>query len=145
MADLTMTTRATNERSITLVKKPSHADQTTAPAGEDITFGQLIRLDGTTGRWVKAAGSSAATLPTHMAWKTVKAGQSLTGVRGCWVEGFVLDALAYGAKVYSSNTAGAVGDAAGTSPLAIGTVVSAWAQLNGVAGDKLLDVGSMGN
>jgi hypothetical protein len=75
----------------------------------------------------------------------VKAGQSLTGVRGCWVDGVNLDALAYGAKVYASNTAGAIGDAAGTVSLVVGTVVGGWAQLNGVAADKLLDLGSMGN
>jgi hypothetical protein len=145
MALVALQARATAEKSLDLVKKPSHANQCTYPAGENITAGAPIRQDGTTGRWVNAIATAAATLPTHLAWRTVLAGQSLTGVRGCWVDGYDLSALAYGAKVYASDTSGRVDTVAGTSSLVVGTVVGGWATLNGVAADKLLDVGTLGN
>lgn len=145
MAPVTMQQSAIDARSLRVVRKPGHNDQHTAPAGEAINRGAPIRLDAATGRWVNAAGDLAANAATHVAWRTVLAGESLTGLRRCLVDGYVLDAIAYGAVVYVSNTAGAVDTVAGTVAAVVGRVVSAHAQLLGVGPDKLLDIGSLGH
>lgn len=146
MANIALSTLATNERQIRVVKKPAHNDQHTAPAAEAITAGAPIRLDTATGRWTNANGGDAAEArATHLAWRTVAAGEALTGVRNCLVDGYVLDALAYDAPVYLSNTDGRLADAAGTVSVIVGRVVAGNAQLLGVASDKLLDVGSFGH
>jgi hypothetical protein len=145
MAAVALQQSAIDARSIRVVRKPSHNDQHTAPAGEAISRGALIRLDSASGRWVNAAADLAANAPTHMAWRTVVAGESLTGVRNCLVDGFVLDAINYGIVVYAANTAGGVDTAAGTVSTVVGRVVSGHSQLLGVAADKLLDVGSFGH
>jgi hypothetical protein len=117
MADIALQASAVAERQIRLVKKPSHNDQHTAPAAE--------------------------ARATHIAWRTVGAGEPLTGVRGCLIDGYVLDALAYDAAVYLSDTDGRLSDTAGTTSVVVGRVVGAFATLLGVAADKLLDVGSL--
>ena len=144
MADIALSAQATAERAIRLVTKPSHNDQITKPAGEAITAGAPIRLDTATGRWTNANGSSAAEArATHVAWRTVGAGESLTGVRNCLVDGFTLDALAFDAPVYLSNTDGRLADAAGTTSVIVGRVTSAFATLLGSGPDKLLDIGPL--
>jgi hypothetical protein len=144
MADIALQASAVAERQIRLVKKPSHNDQHTAPAAEAITAGAPIRQDTATGRWTNANGTSAAEArATHIAWRTVGAGEPLTGVRGCLIDGYVLDALAYDAAVYLSDTDGRLSDTAGTTSVVVGRVVGAFATLLGVAADKLLDVGSL--
>jgi len=141
MAALTKQPSVVTERQIRVVKKPGHADQATFPAAEAINAGAMIRLDTATGRWTNANASSAAEArATHMAWRTVAAGEALTGVRGCLVESHVLDALAYDAPVYLNDTDDTLGDAAGTTSVIVGRVVSAHAQLLGTAADKLLDL-----
>jgi hypothetical protein len=145
MAAVALQQSAIDARSVRVVKKPSHNDQHTAPAGEAISRGAPIRLDSASGRWVNAAGDLAANAATHMAWRTVVAGESLTGIRGCLVDAFVLDALNYGAVVYTANTPGGVDTVAGTVSQVVGRVVSGHAQLLGVGPDKLLDVGSFGH
>jgi hypothetical protein len=61
------------------------------------------------------------------------------------VDAFVLDALNYGAVVYTANTAGGVDTVTGTASQIVGRVVSGHSQLLGVGPDKLLDVGSFGH
>jgi hypothetical protein len=141
MAVLALQASAIAERQIRIVKKPGHADQATYPAAEAIDRGAPIRLDTATGRWTNANGSSAAEArATHLAWRTVAAGEALTGVRGCLVDGFILDALAYDAPVYLSDTDGRLDTVAGTTSVIVGRVVPGHAQLLGTAPDKLLDV-----
>lgn len=144
MADIALAQRVTNERQITVVKRPGHNDQHSAPAAEAITAGAPIRLDTATGRWTNANGSSAAEARvTHIAVRTVTAGESLTGVRGCLVDGYVLDALDYDAPVYLSNTDGRLSDTAGTTSVIVGRVVPGFAMTLGNAPDKLLDVAAL--
>lgn len=144
MADIALQARATANRAIDVVKKPAHNDQATHPAAEAIVAGAPIRLDTTNGRWTNANGSSAAEArATHIATHTVAAGQALTGVRGCLLDGFVLDALAYDAAVYLSDTDGRLADAAGTTSVVIGRVVPGHAITLGTSPDKLLDVASL--
>lgn len=141
MADIALTSRATANRAIDVVKKPAHNDQATYPAAEAITAGAPIRLDTANGRWTNANATSAAEArASHVATRTVIAGESLTGVRRCTLDGFNLDALAYDAAVYISNTDGRLADAAGTTSVVVGRVVPGFAVTLGTAADKLLDV-----
>jgi hypothetical protein len=141
MAALTKQPTVISERQIRVVKKPGHADQATYPAAEAIIAGAMIRLDTSTGRWTNANASAAGEArATHMAWRTVAAGEGLTGVRGCLVESHVLDELAYDDPVYLHDTDNTVGDDAGTVSVVIGRVVPGYAQTLGNAPDKLLDL-----
>lgn len=113
--------------------------QWTAKCGVDIAAGNLIRFDKTTGRWVKTAGTTQANADDwFMAHSTKKAGDALTGIRGCAVDGFDLSSYSYGTPLYVSDTAGVVGDVAGTVSVVIGYVRPAYAQPRGVAPDKVL-------
>lgn len=142
MAVIALSTRATTNRAIDVVKKPAHDDQSTYPAAEAITAGAPIRLDTTSGRFTNANGTLAAEARvTHIATRTVLAGEPLTGVRACTLDGYVLDALAYDAPVYLSDTDGRLDTVAGTVSVVIGRVVPGFAVTLGTAADKLLDVG----
>ena len=92
-----------------------------------------------------AETAAAEARATHVAWATVVAGEPLTGVRGCLVDGYDLSALDYDDPVYLSDTDGRLSDTAGTVSVLVGRVVSAHAQLLGVEPDKVLDVGSFGH
>ncbi len=141
MADIALSTRATTNRAIDVVKKPAHNDQATYPAAEAIVAGAPIRLDTSNARWTNANGTTAPEArATHIATRTVAAGEAVTGVRKCTLDGYVLDAMAYDAAVYLSNTDGRLGDVAGTVSLVVGRVVPAFATTLGTAADKLLDV-----
>lgn len=141
MADLALSTRAATNRTMDMVKKPSHADQATYPAAEAITAGAPIRQDTSNGRWTNANASGAAEArATHIASHSAAAGESLTGYRRGLMDGFVLDALAYDAPVYLSNTDGRLADAAGTVSVIVGRVAPGFATTLGTAADKLLDI-----
>lgn len=105
-------------RPVTLDNMSSH----TAPASVDINKGQVIRVDATTGKWVKAAGNNAANAGTKrfIAINTVKAGQALTGVRGGLVDLGVaaLDGINFGAPIYLSDTPGEMTATVGESTTA---------------------------
>lgn len=140
MPNLSLTARATTDRKIDAVKRPAHNDQSTYPAAEAILAGAPVRIDTATGRWTNANGTVIGEAASHVALRTVGAGESLTAVRRCTVDGFDLSALAYGAPVYLSNTDGRLGDVAGTVSAVVGRVVPGFATTLGVAADKLLDV-----
>lgn len=141
MADIALQARATTNRAIDMVKKPAHNDQATYPAAEAIALGAPIRLDTATGRWTNANATIAAEArASHLAMRSVAAGESLTGARKCTVDGYELSALAYDAPVYVSNTDGRLGDVAGTVSVLVGRVVPGFAVTLGTAADKLLDV-----
>lgn len=145
MADIALQASATAARALRVVVKPGHNDQVTRPAAEAITAGAPIRQDTASGRWTNANGGSAPeALATHIAWKTVTAGESLTGIRSCIVDGFNLDALGFGAQVFLSNTDGRLADAAGTVSVVAGRVVPGFAELLNSGPSKLLEIGSFG-
>lgn len=136
MADLTLTTAGR----ISVVGIPEK--QLPAVAGEDITGGTLCRFN-TDGLAVNADGSAAGTADViGMAYKSVKAGMPVTLLRRAVIDGFVLDALAFGAYLYLSDTddTGAIGDAAGTVSVKVGRVIPAYGSspIGGTAPDKLL-------
>jgi hypothetical protein len=141
MALIALSTKATADRAISIVRKPAHNDQASGIAGEAIVAGAPVRLDTTTGRFMNALGTTAPNARViFIATRTVATGEAMTGVRGCTLEGYVLDTLAYDAPVYLSDTSGRLGDAAGTVSVVIGRVVPGFATTLGTAADKLLDV-----
>ncbi len=114
-----------------------------AVAGEDLTAGQLVRYDGSTGKVVKAAASSAANLGYRIgiALKSVKSGRAITVLaKGIITLGTApLSSVAWGAPIYASDTAGSIATSAGTVSKILGAVEAVWAVANGVP-DKLLRI-----
>ena len=96
--------------------------QYTLPAGEDLEKGTPVRIDTTTGKWVKAKADTAANARVFgITVKRVKAGEGVTVIRRGILHGFVLTALAYDADLYLA-TAGGVDTAAGTVSKRLGFV-----------------------
>lgn len=113
-------------------------EQFTAPAAAAIAAGCAVGIDAA-GKVVKA---DADTGPINTKGISITsagvAGQAITVVRqGVLDVGDVLDALAFGASVYSSGTAGLLADAAVGGLAAIGEVVPGWGY---TTADKLLRV-----
>lgn len=132
MTDLTVTASSFHE--------VETIEQGTAPAAVAITVGQWCYVD-TAGKWALANATTATLGGTGrraVALKTVAAGQTLTCLyRGVIDPKGALDALAFGAQVFLSDTAGGVmADAAGTVSIVLGNIISGWA--SGATADKLL-------
>jgi hypothetical protein len=122
------------------VEVEASIDQHTAPAGVAITAGQAVQLNSS-GKWILAKATTAALARrTHIATRTVAAGEGLTAIRQGVMDGYDLSGLAYNAPVYLSDTDGGLADAAGTVSTVLGFVTSAWAQPLGTAADKILYV-----
>lgn len=135
MADLTI---VANEVAIV---RGDNEHQHTAPTAAAVTAGQLLYIN-TSGQFALVDADTAA----HVAalnyialTSAVTAGLTVTGATvGALIDlGDALDALAFGAAVYASNNAGALGDAAGTTSKVVGRVVSGWAA---TTADKLLQM-----
>ena len=113
--------------------------QMTLPTAEAVTAGAPVRIDTSTGRFTKANGTVAAEARIYgIAARTVVAGAPVTAIRKGVMDGFVLDALAYDAAVYLSDTDGRIGDAAGTVSTVVGRVIPGTSNNIGVGLDKLL-------
>jgi len=114
-------------------------EQATLPAAAAITAGQVIIIDSN-GKWALGNATTAANAGNGrraIAAKSVAAGQSLTGVyRGLLDTRGALDALAFAASVFLSDTAGTLADTAGTVSTIVGQVVAGWG--SGATADKLL-------
>ncbi|MFA6243498.1 MAG: hypothetical protein WC655_21335 [Candidatus Hydrogenedentales bacterium] len=81
--------------------------QETLPAGVDITAGDVMTIDKTTGKFILAdADNDAKTWPLYVAMTTKKAGLGVTGMKKGVMHGFDLSALSYGDKVFLSATPG---------------------------------------
>lgn len=141
MADLTITAS-----DVALVIADTHDGTVTftAPSEEALNAGQFARLNTSTG--FQALGNATtsteagAGLPTRgIALNTIAANETTTFVRkGLLNVGSALDALAYGATVYLSDTAdGILADTAGTVSTVVGYVVPGYAS---TTPDKLLFV-----
>lgn len=118
--------------------------QRTLPCAAAITAGNVVYIDSN-GKWAKADADATATSRTlHVATRTAAAGEGLTAISLGIMDGFNLDALAFGDPVYLSGTAGGLDTAPGTVDSAvIGYVTPGWAQPLGTAADKLLQVYSL--
>lgn len=113
-------------------------EQLTAPAAVAIAAGQIIAIDAN-GKWFLALATTAANAGRRraMAAKSVAAGESLTGIiRGLVDVPGALDALAFDAQIFLSDTAGTIADTAGTVSTVVGTIVPGWA--SGASPDRLL-------
>ena len=99
-------------------------------AAEALTAGDLCYLD-TNGKATKATAAQAGTVvDVGLVLTTRGAGSAVSVLKRGHVAGFALSGLAYGAKVYASDTAGQIADANGTVNLKVGTV-EAIPQANG--------------
>lgn len=135
MANLALVTADT----VRTVSFPVYQD--TLPAAEAIEAGAPVRLDATAGKWTNANGSSTTENRFQgIALRSVAAGESVTAVRGCWIDGFDIAALNFGALVYLSDTDGTLADSAGTVSTVIGSVQAGPATTLGTTFDKLLYV-----
>jgi hypothetical protein len=125
--------------------------QYTFEAEEQINIGQAFRISTTTGKATKAnatvvgesAQASAGVFNSQL-YVAIdgarQAGNAVTGVKSGLLDGYNLDALAFGAPVYLSNTDGALGDAAGTVSTIVGRVQPAPYHGTPSGADKLLAV-----
>jgi hypothetical protein len=86
--------------------------QETLPAGAAIGAGDVVTFSPTTGKWVKAdADATDGNAPLYVALKSVAAGVGLTAIKKGVVDGLDLSALAYGAPVFLSKSAGKIATA----------------------------------
>jgi hypothetical protein len=109
-------------------------EQKTLPAAADITAGTGVREDAN-GNWVQALATTAPNgAGVHLALRTVKSGEALTGMKSGVVGGFTVS-QAYNAAVFLSDT-GTVADAAGTVSIQMGRVVAGTGNDLSTAHDK---------
>jgi hypothetical protein len=113
-------------------------EQYTFEASERINAGQVFRYDPTTGRAELANGSALAEAAQATAAGTFavnfiselflaidgarQGGNAVTGMKKGEVDGFDLLSLAFGAKIYLSDTDGSLGDTVGTIATVIGRI-----------------------
>lgn len=106
-----------------------------------ITAGVLVRLDATTGKWVKGDGNDAAGFKYYFAPTSADDEATLTCVRDAIVDlgRGVLDSANFGVPVYASDTAGEITLTAGesSSTIIIGYVVVQW---SGATANRLLRI-----
>lgn len=116
-------------------------EQITAPTDEAISAGQMARYATATGKLTKGNGSTAAEariLGVAITTVTAAGANACTVVkRGIVDLGDALDAVAYDAPIYASDTDGTLADTAGTVSTVIGRVIPGW---GATTADKLLFV-----
>ncbi len=101
---------------------PDVAEWYPAIAAVALTAGQLVYLN-TSGKYALALATAAPTLKLMgVALSTVAAGQPVSILKKGHLAGYTLSALAYGALIYASDTAGAADTAAGTVSRIIASV-----------------------
>jgi len=114
-------------------------EQLTMLAAENISAGQAIRLDVSTGRWTLAKATDAAEARVlAIALSTVLAGFAVTGLKRGVIDGYALTALAYDADVFLSDTDGTLADTHGTVTVVVGRVIPVSGRTVGGVHDKLL-------
>ncbi len=112
------------------VMYPDKAEIYDRIAAEALTAGDLCYLD-TNGKASKAnAGAAGTVIDVGLVLTTRGAGSAVSVLKRGFVAGVAVSGLAFGAKVYASDTAGQIADANGTVNLKVGTV-EAVAQANG--------------
>ena len=120
-----------------------------APIGEagGVDAGEVVRWDATSGKWVLAAGTSAANAGNvrFIALGTDVVGRPVSATRRALVDlgPDVLTSANFGAPVYLSDTPGKLTliQAESTASIIVGYVAAAWGGgAWATAGDNLLDV-----
>jgi len=116
--------------------------QDTQPNDEAVAAGAPVRINTTTGAFTNANATSAAEARVFgiQLKSGVADGQGRTAVRKGVLDGFNLDALAFDANVFLSNTDGRLSDTAGTTSVIVGRVIAGRSSLRGNTPDKLLFV-----
>jgi hypothetical protein len=115
--------------------------QWTGVAGEAIATPGPVYFHATTGRFFRSDGNAAAPangvfgIATHAC---AGAGEPLTVIRQGPMDQFDVSALNFGAKLFLSDTVGALADAAGTRSVVVGTVVPVFGTQPGTTPDKIL-------
>lgn len=111
--------------------------QFTGPAVEAIAEGQRCRFDPTTGQIALGNATNAAeAVQGGIATHAAGVGEALTIINEGIVDlGAALDALAFGASVFVSDTDGTFGTTAGTVSVVAGIVVPGW---DSIPAQKLL-------
>jgi hypothetical protein len=132
MADLSITASR-----VALVQSPR--PPRSFPAGGTITAGDTVYLD-TAGKVQRAdADADATENAIGLALRSVVSGEAVTiaGPDALVDLGDALSSVAFGASVFLSGTAGALGTTAGSASVVMGRVESVFSQTSGTA-DKLL-------
>jgi hypothetical protein len=90
--------------------------------------GKMVALDPTTRRWTLASASATGTSTAAVVGLcTSQRGRHISVLKRGWIGNQQIDVsgLTVGQKVYVSNTAGLLADAAGTQAMSVGRVVPA--------------------
>lgn len=102
---------------------PKDAQIFDAIAGVALNPGEIVYFNSS-GKLVKTnAGAAGTAKCAGMVLKKAAAGQAVSILKEGHVGGVTVAGLAYAAKVYASDTAGELADAAGTVSLHVATVV----------------------
>lgn len=116
-------------------------DQSTGPAGEAIDAGEVVRFDDTSGAYVLANGTGAATAagPIGIAITSGIANITISVLHKGYIDfgSDVLDSLDFSDPAYLANVAGGLDSSAGSVSTVVGRVVPGW---GAIAADKLLRV-----
>lgn len=114
--------------------------QHTFVANAAITAGAPVYVVAASGKVAHADANGAGVIAScwGVAARTVAAGEAVTVIREGVMDGWDLSGLDYGDPVYVSDTVGRLADAAGTTPIFVGTVIPAHSVGLGVAYDKVL-------
>lgn len=97
------------------------ADLVDGIAGETLAVGDVVYYNSS-GKLVKSDASAAGTAKIAGIVTAIQ-GRGVTVLKAGHVAGFGVSGLAYAAKVYLSDTAGKLADAAGTVSVVAGVVV----------------------
>ena len=109
---------------ISEIRVIEHGQQITAPSDEVFVEGDLARQDTTDGQLTGTLGTTA----TEANWAglviNIDAGQVVTvaGNGSLVTLGSALDAVAYGANIFVSDTANTIADSTGTAGVKVGIV-----------------------
>lgn len=103
---------------------PYTAEIIDAIAGAAVTAGQAVYWNTSGNLVLSNAGVAGTAKFAGIALNSVGIGQAVSVLKRGYLAGYTLTALAYGAKLFLSNTAGAVDDAAGTVSVLIGVVAA---------------------
>lgn len=103
-------------------------EQMTLPAGEAIPAGSPVRIDVTTGKFVKAAGDTAPHARVYgITVRKVLLGEAVTAIAKGVIGGFDFSSQAYDADIYVADDS-SLADAAGTVSKVVGKVIPVFAQ-----------------
>lgn len=94
-------------------------------AGAAITEGQPFYIDSNGEAQLGDASAAGTAQIRGIALSAGQAKQVISAIKRGWLEGMGISGLAYDARVYLSDTAGSLADAAGTVSVTVGRVLPA--------------------